>query len=253
MRITSSGNVGIGTTSPNAILNIRAASPTLAIDDTIDGISKISFRTYGTSYTERGALSIDYSTGKLSLSAGVSSNGYFQTFDLNGSERMRITSGGQVLIGQTVASGGTNGIYFRPGVESGFIVTSDIALQLSRLGTTGDIQSFYSGSTRVGTISVSGSATSYNTTSDYRLKQDLKYFNGLDLVNKIKVYDYEWKADNTRSYGVLAHELAEVLSYAVMGEKDAETMQGVDYSKIVPVMVQAIKDLKAELDTLKNK
>jgi hypothetical protein len=49
--------------------------------------------------------------------------------------------------------------------------------------------------------------------------------------------------------GVLAHELAEILPYAVSGVKDGERMQGVDYSKIVPVMVQAIKELKAELDT----
>jgi hypothetical protein len=53
--------------------------------------------------------------------------------------------------------------------------------------------------------------------------------------------------------GVLAHELAEVLPYAVHGIKDGEEMQQVDYSKIVPVMVQAIKDLKQELDLLKNK
>jgi hypothetical protein len=53
--------------------------------------------------------------------------------------------------------------------------------------------------------------------------------------------------------GVLAHELQQILPYAVFGIKDGEQMQQVDYSKIVPVMVQAIKELKQELDTLKNK
>jgi hypothetical protein len=105
----------------------------------------------------------------------------------------------------------------------------------------------------VGSIQVSGSVTTYNVTSDYRLKQDLKPIKGLEIVNKIKVYDYEWKTDKNRMDGVLAHELQEILPYAVTGIKDGAEMQSVDYSKIVPVMVQAIKDLKAELDTLKNK
>ena len=52
--------------------------------------------------------------------------------------------------------------------------------------------------------------------------------------------------------GVLAHELQEVIPYAVTGIKDGKDMQGVDYSKIVPVMVQAIQELKAENDTLKE-
>ena len=53
--------------------------------------------------------------------------------------------------------------------------------------------------------------------------------------------------------GVLAHELQEVLPYAVSGLKDGETMQGVDYSKIVPVMLKAIQELSAEITILKNK
>ena len=83
--------------------------------------------------------------------------------------------------------------------------------------------------------------------------QDLKPIKGLEIVNKINVYDYKWKSEDSRMDGVLAHELAEILPYAVSGVKDGEQMQSVDYSKIVPVMVQAIKELKAELDTLKNK
>jgi collagen type VII alpha len=79
---------------------------------------------------------------------------------------MTITSGGQVLIGQTVASGLTNGMYFRPGIESGFIVTGDVALQLSRLGATGDIQTFYSGSTRVGKIAVGSSTVTFESATN---------------------------------------------------------------------------------------
>ena len=119
--------------------------------------------------------------------------------------------------------------------------------------TQGAFFNFIKGSTEVGSITVLGSTTFYNVTSDYRLKEDLKDYNGLDLVSKIKTYDYEWKEDKTRSYGVIAHELKEVLPYVVTGDKDDKKMQSVDYSKLVPVLVKAIQELKAEIDILKNK
>ena len=78
-------------------------------------------------------------------------------------------------------------------------------------------------------------------------------FKGLDLVSNIKVYDYKWKSADERTYGVVAHELQEVLPQAVDGNKDDEQMQGVDYSKIVPLLVKSIQELKAEIELLKNK
>jgi hypothetical protein len=132
-------------------------------------------------------------------------------------------------------------------------VDGGTVLLLNRLSSDGTIADFRRSTTQVGSISVTTVATSYNITSDYRLKEDLKPIKGLEIVNKIKVYDYKWKSEDSRMDGVIAHELAEVLPYAVTGIKDGEQMQQVDYSKIVPVMVQAIKDLKLELDTLKNK
>jgi hypothetical protein len=100
-----------------------------------------------------------------SSSGSVSKN---MRFFYNGGtgEAMRITSAGYLLIGQTTASGGSNGIYFRPGIESGFIVTSDVALQLSRLVTTGDIQTFYSGTTRVGKIAVGSSTVTFESATN---------------------------------------------------------------------------------------
>ena len=95
-------------------------------------------------------------------------------------------------------------------------------------------------------------STTYNTSSDYRLKEDLQDFVGLDMISKISVYDFKWKEDENRSYGVIAHELQEVLPQAVDGEKDAEEMQGVDYSKIVPLLVKSIQELKSEVDKLKQ-
>jgi len=103
------------------------------------------------------------------------------------------------------------------------------------------------------TSNASTNTTSYNTSSDYRLKKDLKDFAGLDMVSKIPVYDFEWKKSQERSYGVLAHELQEVLPQSVVGEKDAEEMQSVDYSKIVPLLVKSIQELTAKIDKLEQK
>ena len=129
-----------------------------------------------------------------------------------------------------------------------------------RTGTTanlnvGAIVFRNSASAYCGQITVNGATavTSYLSASDYRLKEDLQDFNGLDKVSKIPVYDFKWKTDESRSYGVMAHELQEVLPDAVSGEKDAEEMQGVDYSKIVPLLVKSIQELKAEIEILKNK
>jgi hypothetical protein len=130
----------------------------------------------------------------------------------------------------------------------------------------------------VGNITTNGSTTAYNTSSDYRLKEDLKDFNGLEMISNIPVYDYKWKVDDTRSFGVMAHELQAVLPNAVSGEKDAteqyevspkildeegniieeavfairNVSQGVDYSKIVPLLIKSIQELKAEIELLKN-
>lgn len=93
-----------------------------------------------------------------------------------------------------------------------------------------------------------GSGVAYSTTSDYRLKTDYKSFNGLELIKKLKVYDYAWKANDTRMFGFKAHEIQEVIPYLVNGTKDAVDSKGepiyqmVDYSKLTPVLAKAIQE-----------
>ena len=152
---------------------------------------------------------------------------------------MRITSAGDVNIGTTTNAG------YKLKVEG----TGTVQLN-NRLVNDGAVFAAAHQGTVVGTITVTSSATSYNTSSDYRLKEDLQDFNGLEMVSSIPVYDHKWKVDDSRSYGVMAHELQEVLPQAVSGEKDAEEMQSVDYSKIVPVLLKAIQELTAKVETL---
>ena len=107
----------------------------------------------------------------------------------------------------------------------------------------------------IGNISGSngGNMVVYTTSSDYRLKEDFKTYNGLELVNKIKTYDFAWKTNGARMYGVKAHELQAVVPYIVTGEKDAVDKDGkmitqsVDYSKLTPILVKAIQEQDMKL------
>ena len=107
----------------------------------------------------------------------------------------------------------------------------------------------------MGSITRNGSATSvlFNTSSDYRLKEDLQDFNALDLVDNITAYDYKWKDTEQRDYGFVAHELQEVMPNVVTGEKDGEMMQGVDYAKLTPVLLKAIQEQQEIINDLKSR
>ena len=240
MVITTGGNVGIGTTAPNASLTIVAPTSSSALS------------LWGRSTDNYSAIRFESNTG-ASRYATIYTNAADLIFETT-AERMRITSSGSVLVGTTSTTPVSSNILGISLGNAGQLQasTDGRAMLLNRF-TDGTLAEFHRGGNSVGSISVTSVMTSFNVTSDYRLKEDLKPINGLEIVNKIKVYDYKWKANNSRMDGVIAHELQEILPYAVTGVKDGEQMQSVDYSKIVPVMVQAIKDLKAELDKISGK
>jgi hypothetical protein len=111
----------------------------------------------------------------------------------------------------------------------------------------------------VGSVSTSASATTFATSSDYRLKENFEPINNaLDVLDEINVYEFNFKTSpDDKVMGVKAHELQEILPYAVIGEKDGiddETntplYQGVDYSKIVPLLVAAVQQLNQKVEAL---
>jgi uncharacterized protein YaiE (UPF0345 family) len=190
----------------------------------------------------------------LKLRAAASQTAAIMQWANNGNTVLGvINSGGNVLIGKTSSSISTNGIELNTSGSGCFWTGSNATLlTMNRIGDDGHLVLFKNDGTDCGAITIAGpSATNFNTASDYRLKEDLKDFNGLALVSKIPVYDFQWKRDSTRSYGVMAHELQSVLPYAVSGTKDGENTQGVDYSKIVPLLVKAIQEQQVQLDQLK--
>jgi hypothetical protein len=195
---------------------------------------------------------------------------WFETND--GTEKMRITSGGNVGIGTTTPSqildaradacGGW--VSFMQNINSLDCGSSGVLILQGGTFNTSDTTSKYisfrrGDGTEIGSVRRNGASNvAFETSSDYRLKTDLKDFNGLDKISKIKVYDFKWVNDHQRMEGVIAHELQEVMPYAVGGIKDDVDengnilAQGVDYSKIVPMLIKAIQELKSELDELKG-
>jgi len=107
----------------------------------------------------------------------------------------------------------------------------------------------------VGSITVTASATAYNTSSDARLKHDIVDApEASSLIDAIQVRSFKWNADNTEQrYGFIAQELLEVAPEAVSQQADPDGMMGVDYSKLVPMLVKELQSVRARLAELEGK
>jgi hypothetical protein len=232
MRITSGGSVTIGTTS---FVSYTGYNVLTVGGNTNGGVLAIR---------NNGGYGINLSATGNKATIDAIDDTAAMAFTTASTERMRITSGGKIQINGTLGIGGVVQVFN----------DSATGINIMNSSNAGGLMAFQNvNAVQIGSISTNNSSTSYNTTSDYRLKEDLKEIKGLEKLCAIKVYDFKWKGNDERMDGVIAHELAEILPYAVVGKKDGEQMQGVDYSKLVPILVKAIQELKAEIDELKNK
>ena len=179
-------------------------------------------------------------------------------------ERMRIDKDGNVLIGTTdtnlMTSGGDGDKGMVISQASGFQVkaTSHHTAEFNRAGTTGGNVLFFQNGTEVGNIAVTASATSYNTSSDYRLKENVVAISdGITRLKTLKPsrFNFIVKKDLTQD-GFLAHEVQSVVPEAISGEKDAVKEDGsidpqvIDQSKLVPLLVAAVQELITKVETL---
>lgn len=263
VRIDSSGNVGIGTSSPQARLSLSGAGGWSS-----NNFGKQLYITTPTN-TSNPCIGISDATGANNIAiANVSGALSFCSMPAitDGSsgitERARITSGGSFLVSTTSTDpigAKVIGAAITPSLN---IMANDArAMALGRYTNTGDLaQFFYFGANlvNVGSISTNGTSTSYNTTSDYRLKENVQPMqNALAKIAQLNPVTYTWKADGSDGQGFIAHELQAVCPDAVTGEKDAvdkngrPIYQGVDTSFLVATLTKAIQELKAELDAAK--
>ena len=134
-------------------------------------------------------------------------------------------------------------------------------LTLQRSASGGNVARFVRGTGSVGTISVTASATSYNTTSDYRLKENVVSLSGaIARLNQLSVYRFNFIVDPTVVVdGFIAHEAQEVVPECVTGEKDEvdadgnPVMQGIDQSKLVPLLTAALQEAIAKIEQLEQR
>ncbi len=313
----ASGNVGIGTGSPNAALNVSSTvNPTFRLDNP-SGIARFnmydsatfvgqiaastgnglelsavggrnisaytnsqermvitstgdvtigSASTYltaanrrvlqATGGTDGSVMSLQGTTGDFYIHSGGGNtpdvslvnraNGYMNFFT-NNTERMRIDSSGNLLVGASSQSNVENA------TEIGISLSGASVYRSSKTATTVNTHMlFINPNGVVGSISTTGSATTYSTSSDERLKENI-----VDApagnIDSIKVRSFDWKADGEhQDYGFIAQELETVAPYAVTKGETDEDMWAVDYSKLVPMLVKEIQDLKAEVAALKG-
>jgi hypothetical protein len=256
MRIDSAGNVGIGTSSPNATSKLTLRDGTAA---------SLYFGSDGAG-GDQAYIALQKSADGLTF--GVENRGFVwktgSATVLGGTERMRIDSSGNLLVGGTTALGRvtltssgsqetlttiTSGAFW--GLNSFHSNAGSQFFQIFQFGTPGS-------ASVVGSIQGNNTSTSYNTSSDYRLKEDWQPMTGaITRLNQLKPVNFAWKINGSRVDGFLAHEAQEVVPEAVSGAKDAvdaegkPEYQGIDQSKLVPLLTAALQEAVAEINSLK--
>ena len=270
--IDSSGKVGIGTTSPQQKLHIFQTEGGVG-----DKHATIRLGGYGTTGAEIAAYRYDGNSNNQGLT--------FSSYDATSGivERMRIDSTGDIRFGHTGAYIATDEVYTFYNQQKGRTVSIATAGNASHYGI--DMWNQVGGSCNqilfrgggsgatTGTITSTGNnATQYNTSSDYRLKENVDYtWDATTRLKQLKPVRFNWISDDTNTLedGFLAHEVSSIVPNAVTGEKDAVyteeeassemhidagdiKRQQLDHSKLVPLLVKTVQELEARIKVLEG-
>ena len=287
VRIDTSGNVGIGTTSPTRQLDVSKA---------------------GTAYIRASDTSSSVNMEMLAASSGGwvgTQSNHSLNFQTNNTERMRIDSSGNLLVGKTATNFNNVGSEFR--ADGQIIGTRDggSVLHLNRKSSDGDIASFYKNGSTVGSIGTSGNdlsigtgdlvlkfydagpsfiprkandansdnyadlgntnnrfkdahfsgtvnAANFNTTSDATLKTNVETLTGsLDAVKSLRGVSFDWLENGNSEVGVIAQEVEAVLPDVV--STNDQGIKSVKYGNMVALLIEAMKEQQAQIDELKAK
>ena len=242
MTLDSSGNVGIGTTSvPSEARAIVSGG-----------------RFYVNSQDQYSVLL--QNSGTSGGFIGTTGGNIINFFNSSGTEAMRIDAARDIQIGKTDGSQNTQGIILN---SYGTIRANSQAAEALHLirSTAGNIARFYhNNTTLVGNINVTSSSTAYNTSSDYRLKENVVDLTGATArLKQLEPKRFNFIADaDTTVDGFIAHEVQTVVPEAITGthnEVDDEgnpVYQGIDQSKLVPLLTAALQEAIAKIETLET-
>ena len=242
--IDTSQNVGIGTTSPSVKFQVDHSSDVAAIKGSGGGVTLGLSNSSANDVLQR----MTNNSNNFWDIRNVSSSSNF-VVGYNGNDRMTFDTSGNVMVG-TGSLNGTNGFSVAPSTSP--------YVTLNKTASGGfDAFKFQHNSSGVGSITYTNTAVAFNTSSDYRLKEDIAPITGaLAKVAALKPITYKWKLDGSNSDGFIAHELAEVCPQAVHGEKDAVDVdgnpvyQGIDTSFLVATLTAAIQEQQALITSL---
>jgi hypothetical protein len=272
---STNNRVGVGTTSPQGSgVHIKVPDGDTAI---------VLSGTTSTAGTEVKMSALNEATsGWHNLNIG-SNETIFRTA---GTERMRVNSSGALLLGTTVQNATLN-VSYVSGSYTGYFAGTASGYNLALRAVTSSataIRFLNSGGTDVGSIDTFSTSTSYTTSSDYRLKEDWQPMTGAtERVKALNPVNFAWKSDGSRVDGFLAHEAQEivpeavtkqkdamreeeyevtpavldedgnVVTEAVMGTRSVPDYQGIDQSKLVPLLTAALQEAIAKIETLEEK
>jgi hypothetical protein len=248
MTLTAAGDLGVGTTSPNGRIQAVGAANTDCV---------LRLNTSTNAYASGVSLVATDSNGArfnfINASYGVVENWYIGgngvdrtlVFKTDSTERARIDSSGNLLVGRTSAVGKVD-------IQS----ANSIQLYINQqTGGSTPILFDFNGST-VGSVSTNGVTVAYNTSSDYRLKTITgPVTNSGDFIDSLNPVEGIWKADGSTFVGLIAHEVQEASRTQVAtGVKDGEKMQGMDYSnsELIANMIAELKSLRARVAALES-
>ena len=271
--VTVNGNLGVGTASPSGLLNVHNASGDANMFITTGTTTSSTTILFGDSgSTDRGRVQYDH-------------NGDSMRFHTAGSERGRFTSDGKFRLNAT-SNQVTGYELFTCNGAAGFRNGDASVVGVWQTQTSAFAMQFFSGSAgnNVGSISVTANSTAYNTSSDYRLKEAVTPLtNATDRLKQLNPVRFNFISDaDTTVDGFLAHEVSDIVPEAISGEKDAmkdeeyevtpavldddgnevtpaemgtrtvPDYQGIDQSKLVPLLVATIQELEARIAALET-